>query len=197
MPFTLVQIFFWLALSTWFGAVLFIAMAPPIILRTIRKYNPLIPTVLSVNLEGRHGDLLAGEIMQEMIHPLHLIERVCSVIVLLTLIAQWFLIPSAVGLSLGLALLRTALYFAATVFLVYDWRVVWPRMLKFRQEYLDHADEPDIANPALEQFNKYQAESIAILRNILFLLMGMILFSASISPPSPLEKSASTNAQTR
>jgi len=65
---------------------------------------------------------------------------------------------------------------------VYDWRVVWPKVWKYRQEYLEHADEPDVANPALDQFDKYQGESITVLRNILFLLLGMILFSANIRP---------------
>ena len=53
-------------------------------------------------------------------------------------------------------------------------------MWKYRQEYLDHADEPDIANPALDQFDRYQTESLMILRNILCLLIGMIIFSAFI-----------------
>ncbi len=50
--FQLIQIVFWLALSTWFGAVLFIAVAAPIIFRTVRESNPVLPMVLSVNLEG-------------------------------------------------------------------------------------------------------------------------------------------------
>ena len=61
--FIVVQIAFWMALSTWFGAVLFVVLAPPIILRAVRQNNPVLPTVLSVNLEGQHGTLLAGSII--------------------------------------------------------------------------------------------------------------------------------------
>ena len=75
--FIVVQIAFWMALSTWFGAVIFVVMAPPVILRTVRKQNPLLPSVLSVNLEGQHGTLLAGSIIGELMVPLIRIELVC------------------------------------------------------------------------------------------------------------------------
>src|SRR5580704_19328585 len=58
----LVQVVYWLALSTWFGGVLFIAAAAPVIIKTVKDADPLLPTVLSVNLEGQHGTLLAGGI---------------------------------------------------------------------------------------------------------------------------------------
>src|SRR3954447_19934784 len=178
--FIVVQIAFWIALSTWFGAVLFVVLAPPIIQRTVKESNPLLPTVLSVNLEGQHGTLLAGSIVGDLITPLIRIELVCSALLALALIGQWFVLQPS-GMGLMLPILRTLMYVAATVFLIYDWRVVWPRMLKFRQEYLDHADEPEVANPALDQFDKYQGESLTILRNILALLIGIILFSAFVT----------------
>jgi hypothetical protein len=182
MPWTfiVVQIAFWMALATWFGAVLFVVLAPPIVLRTVRQNNPLLPTVLSVNLEGQHGTLLAGSIIGELMMPLIRIELACSGVLLLALIGQWIVLEPR-GHDLILPIFRAALYLAATVFLIYDWRVVWPRMWKYRQEYLDHADEPELANPALDLFDRYQAESLTILRNILCLLIGMILFSASIA----------------
>ena len=40
-----------------------------------------------------------------------------------------------------------------------------------------------LANAALDDLNRYQAESATILRNILFVLIGIILFSAFISMP--------------
>ena len=56
-------------------------------------------------------------------------------------------------------------YFPAAL-VVYDTWFVWPRIQTFRQEYIDHADEPDVANPAKEQFDRYHQESVHI-RNIL------------------------------
>ena len=48
--FTFMQILYWLALATWFGGLLFIAVAAPVIFRTIHESDPILPTVLSVNL---------------------------------------------------------------------------------------------------------------------------------------------------
>jgi hypothetical protein len=182
MPWTfiVVQILFWIALSTWFGAVLFVAVAPRIIQKTVRESNPILPTVLSVNLEGQHGTLLAGTIVAALMLPLQKLELICSGLLLLAIIGQWVVLAPT-GSSSVLPIMRTAMYFAATVLLIYDWRVVWPRILSFRQQYLDHVDEPEIANPTLDQYEKYQRESEMILQFIMGLLIGLILFSASMT----------------
>jgi hypothetical protein len=85
-------------------------------------------------------------------------------------------------MNIILPLARSAMYVAAVIFLLYDWRFVWPRIWKFRQQYIDNADDPEVANPALDQFDRYQTLSLSILRNVLFLLLGIILFSANIRP---------------
>ncbi len=181
MLFQFVQIAYWLALATWFGAVLFVALAPPVILRTMSEAKPILPNVLSVNLEGQHGTLLAGTIMGNLLGPLVKLQLMCAGVLLVTIVAQWFLIDLD-GTNVVPPILRSALFVAAVVLFVYDWRVVWPKIWKFRQEYIDHADEPDVANPALDQFDHYQAESLRTLMIITCLLLGIILFSANIRP---------------
>ena len=64
------------------------------------------------------------------------------------------------------------MFVAAVAFVIYNWRSVWPKVLHYRQEYLDNADDPDKANPALDLFDRYQNESLMIVRNVLFLLAG-------------------------
>ena len=73
------------------------------------------------------------------------------------------------------------MFVAAVAFSVYDWRVIGPRLQKFRQTYIDHADEPEVANPAKEQFDRYHRDGVTVLSIVLFLLLGMILFSADIT----------------
>jgi hypothetical protein len=179
--FQFVQIAYWLALATWFGAVLFVALAPPVILRTMDEAKPVLPHVLSVNLEGQHGTLLAGTIMGNLLGPLVRLQIVCAAVLLVALAAQWFLIDLH-GENVVAPIVRCALYLAAVVLFVYDWRVTWPKTWKYRQEYLDHADEPDVANPALDLFDRYQGESLRTLMIITCLLLGIILFSANIQP---------------
>jgi hypothetical protein len=83
---------YWLALATWFGGVLFIAVAAPIIFRTVRDHGPVLPSVLSVNLEGQHGTLLAGTIVGNLLSRLAQVGLACAGILLLALIAHPFII---------------------------------------------------------------------------------------------------------
>src|SRR5262245_952709 len=142
--FQAIQVAYWLALATWFGSVLFIAVAAPIIFGTIREADPTLPKVLSVNLEGQHGTLLAGTIVANILSTLTRVQLVCAGVLFVAILGQWFFIDRS-GPNLVLPILRTTMYLAATVLLIYDWRIVWPRIQKYRQEYIDHADEPDIA----------------------------------------------------
>jgi hypothetical protein len=181
MAFSLLQIVYWIALATWFGGVLFIAIAAPIIFRVVKERNPILPSVLSVNLEGQHGLLLAGTIVSALIANLLRIEMICAGGMLIGLIGQWFLSDTG-GQNWLLPLLRSAMFLAAVGFAIFDWRVIWPQIIRHRDQYIEHADEPDIANPANDEFNKYQRESETLLRIRLALLLGLILFSASITP---------------
>ena len=180
--FQIVQIAYWIALATWFGVVLFLALAPPIIQKTLRDSKPILPNVLSVNLEGQHASLLGGTIMRNLLELFFRIELVCAAVLLLTMIAQWVIVDID-GLTIVAPLMRSAMFVAATIFLLYDWRVVWPKVWASRETYIEHADDPDVANPALDDFDRHQALSVVILRNMLFLLLGIILFSANIRPP--------------
>lgn len=178
--FTFVQILYWLGLSTWFGGVLFVAMAAPIIFRTIQESDPTLPTVLSVNLEGQHGTLLAGSIVANVLASLVRFELICAVLMGVAFIVQWVTLHDT---QLPQLVLRTALYVGAAIMLIYDWRSLSPRIYKYRQEYIDHADEPEIANPAREQFDRYHRESVTVLMIQLALLLGIVLFSAGIAQP--------------
>jgi hypothetical protein len=178
--FELNQVLYWLALSTWFGGVLFIAVAAPVIFRTITEADPTLPRVLSVNLDKQHSTLLAGSVVANLLNLLVRVQLVCAGVLLLTMIVQWMFIDRT-GLPLRFAILRSAMYLGAVVLVIYDWQIVWPRVKQFRQEYIDHADEPDIANPAKENFDRYHDTSVTVLLIILSLLLGIILFSGDIS----------------
>jgi hypothetical protein len=179
--FELIQIIYWLALSTWFGGVLFISVAAPIIMRTVREAHPVLPGILSVNLEGQHGTLLGGSIVGRIMSVLFPIELACAIAILVAMIAQWAMLQPT-GPQLFGPLMRGALYIAAVALMIYHWRVLWPRAWRVRQEYIDHADEPDVANPALDQLDRLQAESANVLLFLVTLLLGVIVFSANIRP---------------
>jgi len=97
------------------------------------------------------------------------------------MIAQWVLLQPSREYLFG-PIIRGALYLAAVALLIYHWRVLWPRAWRVRQEYIDHADEPDVANPALDQLDRLQSESATVLSFLVTVLLGLIVFSANIRP---------------
>ncbi len=181
MLFQLVQIVYWLALATWFGGVLFIAVAAPIIFRTVREAKPLLPDVLSVNLENQHGTLLAGSIVGAILRRLAGLQVICGVVLLAAMGAQWGLIDLQAS-NFSAAMVRAALAVGATGLALWEWKWRSPRLWRYRQQYIENADDPQIANPAKEQFDRQHVRSQAALQWTLALLLGLILFSSAITP---------------
>ena len=178
--FEVVQILYWLALSTWFGGALFIALAAPVIFRVVREQRPMLPTVLSVNLENQHADLMAGSIVASLLQMLGRIQTFCAAGVFIGLLGQWVYTRGGGPSALWQLILRSTLFVIAAGLLAYDRRVVWPAMNRHREQYLDHADEPDVANPAKDEFDRLHRESVMLLTFRLALLLGLILFSVTI-----------------
>src|SRR5258706_10965807 len=87
--FMLVQTVYWIALSVWFGGLLFISIIWPIIYRTIADADPTLPTVLSVNLEKSHGSLLAGHVVAHILRLFSTRPLGCPGALLLLLLAPW------------------------------------------------------------------------------------------------------------
>jgi len=175
-----IQIIYWLALSTWFGGVLFIAVSWQVIFRTVREANPVLPPVLSVNLEGQHGTLLAGTIVAEIIAMLTRIQLICAGAVLITMAIQ-------LGMhwqDWSAAVPRAILFVAAVSLLIYDWRFIEPQIATHRNDYLDHADEPELANAAREKFDRYHRRSVLLMQILLAALLGIIVFSTTVNYPA-------------
>jgi hypothetical protein len=185
--FQLVQLAYWLSLSTWFGAVLFIAMASPVIFRTIGEHRPILPNVLSVNLENQHATLLAGSVVGDLIARLSRVQMICAAVLGLALLCQGFAIDLSRGVDMlrsnrSAYVLRIVLFLIATAIVLYDWRLVWPRVIAHRKTYIDNADDPDIANPAKDHFDREQRRTVTLLMAVVALLLGMIVFSANMTP---------------
>jgi hypothetical protein len=180
--FQLVQIAYWLSLATWFGGVLFVAIAAQVIHRTVREANPMLPHVLAVNLDNQHATLLSGTIVANLMQRMTMVELVCGGVLVTASIAQIFLVDLEADSNRTAAILRGAMLIAAVGLTIFHWRAVWPRIEIFRKQYIEHADDPEIANPARDQFDREQKTSLTVLMTVLFLLLGMILFSGNITP---------------
>lgn len=182
VAFHFVQLLFWIALATWFGGVLFVAMASQVIFQTVRESDPILPTVLSVNLEGQHGTLLAGSIVANLLSMLARVELFCAGALLLALIGQWIVLDPAHNWLIHT--IRSALYVTAVAIVLYEWLRLGPQIRVARAEYIDNADDPEVANPAKERFDALHKESVSLLTLLLAVLLGMILFSAGLTQPA-------------
>jgi hypothetical protein len=179
MAFQLIQTLYWLSLTLWLGGTLFIVLCWPIILNVLREEDPTLPRVLSVNVDHDHAALLAGTLVGALVKNFGRIQLACSGIVLATLAAQWFVVVlDSYGMLAGIA--RGALYFGALGLLLTDRFSVWPRVWAAREAFIEHADDPEIANPIRERFNQNQLTSIRLMLLQLTLLSLMIVFSVMI-----------------
>jgi putative copper export protein len=179
--FQLVQTLYWIALATWFGGLMFVAIAAPVVFSVVKESRPILPEVLSVNLENEHGNLLAGGIVGGVLRQLSTIFLFCAGAIGVMLVVQWFVMGDSTANRIGYVV-RCTLFLACLGLSLYDRYALWPKVWRYRQEYVDNADDPDVANEAKDNFDRYQKESLRILVVTLVLLSLMIVFSAGITP---------------
>jgi hypothetical protein len=60
--------------------------------------------------------------------------------------------------------------------------MIWPQIVRSRAEYIDHADEPEIANPAKDRFDADHRRSMTLLMITLAALLLLIMYSANVLP---------------
>lgn len=179
MAFDIVQMVYWLFLSAWFGQVLFGAMASPAIFKTVHDADPTLPTVLSVNLDGQHGALLAMTINAQILSRLLWLQLFCAGGLVIAVGIQWVLTGGSESMIFANAL-RSGILIAAIGLLIYGWRSVWPRMAEQRKIYVDNADDPEVALPARDQLTKLYRESEVVQLALATVLSALILFSTSM-----------------
>lgn len=176
-----VQILYWLVLSSWFGSLMFLALAAPIVFRTVRKLEVRSGLYTDPSLQDDQTSIVAGDIVGSILARLAQLQMMCAVALLPLMILQLLLINLA-GPNLIAALLRAVLWLILVVLLQYEWRSHYPRTWKLRQEFLNNADDPDVANPAREAFEREHRRSEQLFLVTICLLIGMVMLSANITP---------------
>ena len=174
---SVVSIAYWLALAAWFGSTLFVTVVAPRVHRVVREADPTLPTVLSVNLEGQHATLLGGRIVGDLLAALWRVELACLAAMGVAQGAEW-LIALTGDYDLIPPLVRTALLALAGATAVYGGRVARPRASAARDEYVEHADDPDVANAALDRLDRLARDATSALNAELIVLAGLVLFAA-------------------
>ncbi|MEL7238746.1 MAG: hypothetical protein AAGK78_07775, partial [Planctomycetota bacterium] len=173
----------WLALAIWFGGGVFIAIAAPIIFRTVRDADPTLPRVLSVNLDTQHATLLGGEIVSKLLTGLGKITVACAIAMFLALAGMWgvAILESADldrSVDTGALLVQTVLFVAATVVAFYSAFNVRQKAQQSRELYIADADDPEQAEQLQDSFERAQNETVMLLQIEVFVLLGLVAFSA-------------------
>ena len=174
---TLISIVYWTALSAWFGGTLFVMLAAGIVHRVVREADPTLPLVLSVNLDRQHSSLLSANIVSQLLSALWRVSLVCMVALVAAQAGEWAIVARG-DRDFVLPLVRSVLLVLAAALTAYDARGVRPKAEAARADYVENADDPDLANPAIERFDELQRESLLLLQTTLFTLLGLVLFSA-------------------
>lgn len=178
-----VQILYWLVLSAWFGSLVFLVLAAPIVFRTVRKLEVRSGLYSDPSLQDEQTTIVAGDIVGAVLARLAQLQMVCAIALLPLMIAQLLLINLA-GSNLVAAALRISLLLITIVLLHYEWRAHYPRTWRLRQEFLNNTDDPDAANTAREAFEKEHRRSEQMFLVTICLLIGLVMLSANITPRS-------------
>ena len=176
-----VQILYWLVLATWLGSMVFLGAAAPVIFRVARRLEVKVPQYDTEHLKEEQPTILAGEMVGAMLARLGQIQMLCAMVLFPLLIAQMGLVNLA-GSNLWAALIRGALWLAAVVVLNIEWRWHYPKVWELRKEYLKNADKPEVADELKRHFDREHHRSEMFFQVTVFLLIGLVMFSANMSP---------------
>lgn len=180
MIYQLIQILYWLFLSIWVGSTVYVAYAVPVVFRVVRRREVRLPDVTAEALRDEHETLLAGDIVAGLLGRLGQIQIICICAMLpLLAVGTLFVQDWLDGLTLAA---KAALYLTASWLIFSDWRKRLPITLNARQRYIDHADEPAIAEQAKAEYERLHRAGSRVYQAVVFLLLGLLLVSANPSP---------------
>lgn len=180
MIYQVVQILYWLVLSIWVGSAIFLVLAAPVVFRVVRHHNVRLPDISAAALRDDHPTLLAGDIVAALLGRLAQVQLVCLCAMLPLLIVS-ALFSSGTLQWVTLAE-KSALYLLTAGLVLYDRQKRFPATLKARQQYIEHADEPEVAQPAKANFDVLHHAGTRAYQMIVFLLLLLVLVSANPEP---------------
>lgn len=181
-----VQILYWLVLSTWLGSMVFLALAAPVIFRVARRLDVKVPKYSDGALRDEQPTILAGEMVGAMLARLAQIQMLCASLMFPLLIGQLGLANIA-GTNLFAAIIRLSLWLSAVVILNIEWRWHYPKTWQLREAYLASSETPEAAATLRTRFEKEHHRSETFFQATVFLLIGMVMFSANVTPKATVE----------
>ncbi len=176
-----VQGLYWLALGTWFGALIMLAMGAAATFKVMRTYHPLtlMPSlpVLGEQTVGSNENvatMLAGSIVGLMLDHLRILEMLCAGVLIFTTLLQLITFRRRLardGVGQWMNTLRVALLIGAIGALAADTFYVNPRIKELRPAMHD-APEPAVRDALQVEFDRFHGYGVR-LASMMILMLGV------------------------
>jgi hypothetical protein len=176
-----VQIFYWLVLAIWLGGIVFLAIAAPVIFRTVRRLDVRSGKYTDPNLIDEQTAVVAGEVVGMLLARLGQVQMVCATALLPLMIAQ-LVVADMSGTNFMAAILRFVLWAVAVGLLLYEWRSHYPRTWELRRRFLADAGDPEKADGSRAAFEREHRRSEQLFLAMICIVIGMVMLSANITP---------------
>jgi len=173
---------YWLALGTWLGAMVMLAIAAATAFQVSREHGVTLPSMQyeGSHLAGRDAEVFAGHVVGGMIDKLAIVQMACAVLIFITLLLQLTAFRATLHLRPGSAgnVLRVLLLVVVLALLKFDRIHVNPTIHEHRTAMY----EPDISETAYTTaraaFDRYHKLSENVGKATVFLLIGAMFTSA-------------------
>lgn len=173
---------YWLALGTWLGAMIMLALAAAAAFHVSREQGATLPSLqyATSHLQGRDAEVLAGHVVGRMIDHLAVLQMVCAVLIFLTLLLQLTMFRAELHLRAGSAgnVLRVLLLVAALALLKFDRIHVNPTIHEHRAAMYETGISQQQYEVARAAFDRYHALSENVGKATVFILIGAMIASA-------------------
>ena len=183
-----VQGAYWLALGTWFGALIMLAIAAATTFQTVAEHRPLLAppgaaraTATMFEATAQSGTALAGTIVGRSIDRLRVLQWICAAAAVAALGLQHTAFARRLprsGLGQWMNTLRVALVLLPALILVADTVHINPQLKQQRRIRNDVIATPAQAQAARASFDRYHHLSERLLSVQVFMLGAAVLASS-------------------
>lgn len=182
--FRLVQGCYWLALGTWVGALVMLAIAAAVTFRTVRDYQPLLqkPPYNQPALADRAVPILAGGVVGNMLRALAVLQIICAAVVGTCIGLQSTLWRDQLegGAAGWPNLVRVGLLALAVSALAVDQRWITPRIWAHREVMFDPDETAEVRAASQTAFNRLHKLDERVVGASVWLLAGAVFASAFV-----------------
>lgn len=176
--------FYYLALGTWLGAIVMLAISAAATFQTVRAFEPSLHVAPWDQPEhASHApSVLAGAIVGSSLNGLKVVQVICALIVVVALIAQHTLFRQYLACTVTSVrnLVRLLLVAGPVAILLLNIFWITPQILEHRDRMWDMSQPAEVREQAKEDFDFFHKMSERTTGMTAFALAGCVLVSSLV-----------------